>query len=162
MATITGMTAERMLEIEAASVVDGDIVGDDLFLTRKDGTPLNAGNVRGPRGADGPMGHPLVVLSAQQVLDVGMANQIRAGRQLTPADFTNLGLGAPVGLWNLATLADASGNGRNLTNKGAVPFTTGILGAAAGAVQFAGSPGQALYIPDGGTADPFRIKTGAV
>ena len=43
MGTITGLTAERMLEIEAASVVDGDIVGDNLFLTRKDGTPLNAG-----------------------------------------------------------------------------------------------------------------------
>ena len=31
MATVTGLTAERMLEIEAASVVEGEIRGGDLF-----------------------------------------------------------------------------------------------------------------------------------
>ena len=33
MATVTGLTADRMLAIEAASVVDGDVVGDNLILT---------------------------------------------------------------------------------------------------------------------------------
>src|SRR3954463_3544235 len=159
MGTITGLTAERMLEIEAASVVDGDIVGDNLFLTRKDGTPLNAGNVRGPRGADGPMGAALSVLSDISVLEVGIANQIRAGRVLTPGDFTSMGLLAPLALWNLTNLADSSGNGRNLTNKGAVQNALGIAGLPGGAFQFTGSTGQALYIPDAGTADPFRVKT---
>lgn len=51
MATVTGLTAARMLEIEAQTIVDGDIVGDNLILTRHDGGTVNAGNVRGPSGA---------------------------------------------------------------------------------------------------------------
>ena len=125
MATITGMTADRMLAIEAASVVDGDVVGDNLILTKHDGTQINAGSVVGPMGPQGPVGSDLAVLAAVPILDVGLANQIRAGRQLTAADFTNMGLSAPVGLWNLSDLSDVSGNGRNLNNKGAIPFAAG-------------------------------------
>jgi len=91
MTTITGLTAERMLEIEAASVVDGDVAGNDLFLTRHDGTIINAGNVRGPAGPTGPMGAALSVLSDIPVLEIGSAGQIRAGRQLSPSDFTAMG-----------------------------------------------------------------------
>ncbi|MET0786075.1 MAG: hypothetical protein ABWY25_05165 [Paenisporosarcina sp.] len=53
MATITGFTAERMLVIENETVVDGEVVGDDLVLTTREGTPINAGNVRGPQGPQG-------------------------------------------------------------------------------------------------------------
>jgi hypothetical protein len=96
------------------------------------------------------------------VLDVGMAGQVRAGRQLVATDFTALGLSAPRGLWNLSDLTDASGNGRALVNKGAVTFANGINGAATTAAQFTGSTAQALYILDNGTAaDPFRITTGS-
>lgn len=56
MATINGLTAERMLEIEAQSIVDGDVVSDNLILTRHDGTTINAGNVRGAPGSAGPAG----------------------------------------------------------------------------------------------------------
>lgn len=52
MATVTSLTADRMLAIEAASVVDGAVVGDNLILEKHDGTTINAGNVRGPVGAD--------------------------------------------------------------------------------------------------------------
>src|SRR3954469_457656 len=100
-------------------------------------------------------------ISAIQVQDVGNSGQIRAGRVLTPADFTNMGLSTPLGLWNLGTVNDASGNARNLTNKGAVTFDTGITGSAAEAAVFTGSTGQALYIADTGAADPFRIRTGS-
>lgn len=55
MATVTGLTAERMEEIEGASIVSGEVVGDDLILTRFDTTTVNAGDVRGPIGpAGGP------------------------------------------------------------------------------------------------------------
>jgi hypothetical protein len=101
------------------------------------------------------------VYSAKQVLEVGQVGQIRAGRVLTPADFTNMGLSAPLGLWNLGTVNDASGNARNLINKGAVTFDTGITGAASEAAVFTGSTAQALYIVDTGATDPFRIKTGS-
>lgn len=53
MATVTGLTAERMLEIEGASVISGEIVGDNLILTKFDETTVDAGYVRGPQG---PMG----------------------------------------------------------------------------------------------------------
>src|SRR4051812_7755764 len=101
------------------------------------------------------------IYSAKQVLEVGQVGQIRAGRILTPADFTNMGLSAPLGLWNLGNVNDSSGNARNLTNKGSVTFDTGITGAASEAAQFTGSTAQALYIVDTGAADPFRIRTGS-
>lgn len=56
MATITGLTAARMLEIEAASVVDGEVVSGNLILTKHDGTTLDAGPVIGPPGPVGPVG----------------------------------------------------------------------------------------------------------
>jgi microcystin-dependent protein len=56
MATITGLTAERMLAIEGASIVDGEIIGGNLILTKYDGTTINAGPVAGPQGPPGPMG----------------------------------------------------------------------------------------------------------
>lgn len=162
MATVTGLTADRMLEIEAASVVDGDIVGDNLILTKHDGSTINAGSVRGPQGDDGPVGSDTSILTAQTVLEVGQSGQIRAGRQLSAADFTDMGLAAPLGLWNLSNVNDSSGNGRNLSNKGAVPFDVGINGLATTAAKFVGSTSQALYISDTGAGDPFRVKTGSI
>jgi microcystin-dependent protein len=56
MATVTGLTAARMLAIEGASVIDGDIVGGHLILTKHDGTTIDAGSVAGPAGPMGPAG----------------------------------------------------------------------------------------------------------
>ncbi len=56
MATITGLTADRMLAIEDASIVDGEIVGSNLILTKHDGTTIDAGPVIGPPGPQGPSG----------------------------------------------------------------------------------------------------------
>lgn len=102
--------------------------------------------------------------ASQPILDTGQVGQIRAGRDLFLTDFTLAGLSltAPVAIWNLSNVSDDSGNARVLTNKGTVPFGTGILGAASSAAVFAGSTAQALYIPDAGGADPFRIRTGSI
>lgn len=104
---------------------------------------------------------PAQTLISAPVLEVGLLNQIRAGRQLALADFTAAGLAAPNALWNLTDLSDASGNVRTLINKGAVGFATGINGIAGTAAQFNGLATQALYIPDTGLGDPFRITTGS-
>lgn len=57
MATITGLTAERMLEIEGATVVGGEIVGGHLILHKHDGTTVDAGPMPpGPQGPAGPAG----------------------------------------------------------------------------------------------------------
>lgn len=60
MATITGLTADRMLAIEGSCVVDGEIIADDLILTKHDGNVINAGHVVGPKGdtgIPGPLGY---------------------------------------------------------------------------------------------------------
>lgn len=56
MATVTGLTAARMKEIEDASIVDGDVVSGNLILTKHDGTTKDAGSVIGPAGPQGPQG----------------------------------------------------------------------------------------------------------
>lgn len=50
MATVNGYTAEHTEEVFDESIVDGEVVGDDLILTTRGGTPINAGDVRGPIG----------------------------------------------------------------------------------------------------------------
>lgn len=59
MATITGYTAARMKAIEDKAIVSGTISGDNLILTAYDGTTINAGNVRGPQGAQGLTGNTI-------------------------------------------------------------------------------------------------------
>lgn len=58
MTLITGYTALRCKSIEDNSIVDGDVVGNDLILTKYNGSTINAGNVRGPQG---PTGNPPLV-----------------------------------------------------------------------------------------------------
>lgn len=60
MATITGYTAARMLAIENETIVDGDVIGDNLILYRRDGTQIDAGVVVGAAGPPGPGTDPLV------------------------------------------------------------------------------------------------------
>ena len=56
MVSVNGYTAEKMLEIENETIVDGNVVVNDLILIRRDGIEINAGNVRGPIGPAGPPG----------------------------------------------------------------------------------------------------------
>jgi len=56
MTTITGFTSTRMLAIENNTVVSGSVTGDNLILIKHDGTTVDAGNVRGPVGPQGPEG----------------------------------------------------------------------------------------------------------
>lgn len=58
MATVTGFTAERMLVIENESVIDGEVVGNNLHLIQRGGVVIDAGNVRGATGATGATGPP--------------------------------------------------------------------------------------------------------
>ena len=110
----------------------------------------------------GATGGGTPVLAAAAVLDVGVLGQIRAGRQLTAADFTALGLSRRLGLWNLSDLTDASGNGRALSNKGAVAFASGINGAASTAAQFTGSTGAGALHLRHGWGRPVQDQDGIV
>lgn len=64
MGTVTGLTADRMIAMENATVVDGDIVGDNLVLKTRDGTSIDAGSVRGPIGPPGINGSGFVVCTS--------------------------------------------------------------------------------------------------
>jgi hypothetical protein len=56
MATVVAITADRMIEMENSTVVDGNVVGDNLILVTKDNTEIDAGNIRGPQGPQGIQG----------------------------------------------------------------------------------------------------------
>lgn len=56
MATITGLTAARMQEIIDGTIVDADIIGDHLILTKEDGSTIDTGVVKGDPGAPGAPG----------------------------------------------------------------------------------------------------------
>lgn len=57
MGTITGLTADRTLEIEAESIVDGNVDGSGhLILIKHDGSEIDAGSVIGPIGPVGAAG----------------------------------------------------------------------------------------------------------
>ena len=56
MATVTGYTAAKMKAMEDASIVSGTISGGHLVLTKHDTSTIDAGNVVGPTGAQGPAG----------------------------------------------------------------------------------------------------------
>lgn len=56
--SVTGYTADRMQAIEDNAIVDGEVVGDNLILTRYNATTINAGNVRGAVGPMNPDGNP--------------------------------------------------------------------------------------------------------
>lgn len=53
MTSVTSYTAARMKVIEDSAIVDGDVIGDNLILRRRDGATIDAGNVRGPTGTPG-------------------------------------------------------------------------------------------------------------
>lgn len=57
MATVSLLTAERTLDIEAATIVGASVDGSGhLILTRYDGTTVDAGLVKGSTGAAGTSG----------------------------------------------------------------------------------------------------------
>lgn len=60
MATVSGLTKERMLEIEAKCIIDGAVdLSGNLVLETRDGTRIEAGNLKGPKGDQGPPASPL-------------------------------------------------------------------------------------------------------
>lgn len=85
MTVVTGLTAARMLDIEGASVIDGDVIGGNLILTKHDGSTINAGSVIGPTGDTGATGLPGssapavqagVVASGDYVLTINSITQV--------------------------------------------------------------------------------------
>ena len=47
---------DSVVALRSGMVIDGEVVGDNLILTQVDGSTINAGNVRGPKGDQGDTG----------------------------------------------------------------------------------------------------------
>jgi microcystin-dependent protein len=108
MATVTGFTAARMKIIEDTTVVDGEVQGDNLILLQRNGTPIDAGSVRGPKGDTGAIGQAvapgIISMYGGQTAPEGYllcAGQL-VSRATYPALFTAIGTvyGAGDGLTN--------------------------------------------------------------
>lgn len=56
MTTIESLTKTRQLAIEASTVVSAAVVSNNLILTKRDGSTINTGNVRGANGSTGATG----------------------------------------------------------------------------------------------------------
>lgn len=148
--------------IELKTIINGNLDAANLAANSVGTSELVDGSVTAAKLASA-VGAPLAVTSQVAVGVTGQtATGLYPGRILAPADFTGLGLSTPIGLYNLSSVSDSSGNGRTLTNKGAITFDTGITGSASTAALFTGSTAQVFYITDTGAADPFRIKTGSI
>ena len=89
MAQVTGLTAARMQQIEASSVVDGSVDQDgNLILKRHDLSTFNAGNVIGPKG---PKGNDASTVIAEQASTVAPTEY--------PTGITSFQVGAPATGW---------------------------------------------------------------
>ncbi len=79
MTVVTGLTAGRMKEIEAAAVVDATIEGNNLVLTQKGGEKINVGNVRGNPGVMGPAGGYFNDITFDDLPATGIVSAHRSG-----------------------------------------------------------------------------------
>ena len=98
MATVTVLSLERMLEIEAETVVSGYLtVDEDLVLVRRDGVEIQAGNVTGATSAavaaalaqldvvtDQYVAGGLVDVNGDLILSRNGGGQINAGSVIGP------------------------------------------------------------------------------
>jgi hypothetical protein len=97
MATITGFTSDRMLVIENESITNGVVQGDNLILSQRDGTQINAGNVRGPKGDTGSAGTPGAPGVIQSVNDQS-STAVYSPRKFTDlASISSQWAAAPIG-----------------------------------------------------------------
>lgn len=62
--TVTGLTKDRMITMENNTVIDGNIVGNNLHLITRGGATIDAGNVRGPTGATGAAGSGHIICTS--------------------------------------------------------------------------------------------------
>jgi hypothetical protein len=117
MAEVTGLTATRMLAIEAASVVSGTVDGTGhLILTTHDGTPIDAGFVLGDAVDATDTVKGIVELATNAEVAAGTD----AVRAITPAGLASVLSGKQASDADLTTIA-----GLTPTNDDILQYKTG-------------------------------------
>ena len=135
MATVTGLTAARMAEIEAAAIVAAEVVDDELFLTTHGQGVINAGNVRGESGQPGTTDHGLLI----GLSDDDHPQYLTTGR----ADALYLGLGdAPT----THASSHAGAGSDAITSLGAVTHTGDLTLGTGVQLDFYDEEGDKLYL----------------
>jgi microcystin-dependent protein len=125
MARVTGFTAARMQEIEDTCIVSGAVLLDNLHLTQRDGTVIDAGNVRGPQGTAAAItGVSVVGLAA------GAAPTVDAGGTPMARTFQ---FGIPKGDQGIQGIQGPSGTITSAT-------ATGLAAGAAPTIGLGGTP----------------------
>lgn len=110
MATVTGFTADRMLEIENETVVSGLVdVNGDLLLYTREGTEINAGYVKGDPGDDATV--PDASETVKGKAEIATSAEVITGtdntRMVSPAGLATLtATDLRKGLVELATAAE--------------------------------------------------------
>jgi hypothetical protein len=100
MGSITGLTKERMLAIEAESIVDGSIDSfGHLVLERHDGDTIDAGSVQGPQGIPGPPGPSSIVVCTSTTRPTGTDRFPGLGIYETDTQKVFVWNGAIWGIW---------------------------------------------------------------
>lgn len=124
------------------TVTSGDVVGDNLILTRTDGSTVDAGDVRGPKGDPGDKGDP----GTPNKLAIGTVTTGAPGSSAA-ADITGdapsqvLNLKIPQGATGAVSAWEYYAAGR--------PDVVGTLDAAALAWRNAAPSGSTFYSTDG-------------
>lgn len=136
MATITGLTAVRMLAIEAASVISGLVRSSDghLILTKKDGSTVDAGSVVGPQGPQGPPGTMTAASAGGDLTGSTYPNPVIAPLKVTTAKIADLAVtDAKIANGTITDGSVAAANKDGAANKASMrTLGTGAQQAAAG------------------------------
>ena len=82
MATVTGYTAERMMEILNETIKSLQVVGNNLIATKYDNSTVNLGNVRGIQGIQGIQGE----VTLAQLNAAILTSETNSGRGLVAFD----------------------------------------------------------------------------
>lgn len=115
MATVTGYTAARMKQIEDETVVNAYLDGDDLVFKTREGTTINVGSVRGPKGDDGNAGD-LDDYVKKTALDSRVEYQLPEEAKMLEA-FEDIDVIYDAGYY-MQSVGGTSGNGYPSTNGG--------------------------------------------
>lgn len=104
MATVTGYTAAKTEELMNEQIIDGNVVGDNLMLVTRGGPTINAGNVRGPQGLQGPPGENFSIFDAGDPLSGEAGALINAAANLAEAAGGGIVYTRP-GVWSFTNTA---------------------------------------------------------